>query len=92
MAKEEAEHTLYPNDFYHLLRESAHALENFGEHETALYAMEDANAKLRKIYTKDLAQSIADHKLELLEREKDFKAEKAQIKEKNQNLYPYLYF
>ena len=75
---------LYPNDFYHFLRESANALENFGETAYALSAMEKANSQIKAIYSQDLSREIAQHENRLIEQEKNLEIKYA---EKISNLY-----
>lgn len=76
--------SLYPMSYYHFLRESAHALANFGYTIEAISAMEEANIIIKGVYTSDLTETLATHEKNMLEARKDLEIKH---KEKVSRLY-----
>jgi len=75
---------LYPVDYYQFLRESAHALVNFGYSKEAILAMEKANRVNKKIYSTDLTNALVKQKISTLEDEKNLELKYTQ---KISNIY-----
>lgn len=69
---------LNPNDFYYLINESSRALAQHGYYDLAINYKDQAIRITRKIYSQDLANSLANYKTELAvkEKEKAIKIEK----------------
>lgn len=62
---------LYPNDYYHYLKETALALNNFGDPEKAFEVMSLSNKVIREIYTKDLSNSFIQNEKNKIEIKKN---------------------
>ena len=73
---------LNPNDFYKLLFEGSKALVNNNFLEEALEVKDQSIALTRKIYSQDLSQSLADFKVEQVEKSKQQEIENEQEKNK----------
>lgn len=73
---------LNQNDFYKLLFESSNALVNNDFLEEALEVKDQSIALTRKIYSQDLSKSLADFKIEQVEKTKQQEIENEQEKNK----------
>lgn len=73
---------LNQNDFYKLLFESSNALANNDFFEEALEVKDQSIALTRKIYSQDLSKSLADFKVEQVEKAKQQEIENEQEKNK----------
>ena len=73
---------LNSNDYYHLINYSSNALSKHGFKDFALKYKEEAVDVTRKIYSKELSESLANFKTEqaVLEKEKQIKFEKEKTK------------
>ena len=62
---------LYPNDYYHYLKETALALNNFGESKMAVNVMRTTVNVIKEIYTKDLSDSYIQNEKNKIEIKKN---------------------
>ncbi|WP_439128718.1 sensor histidine kinase [Polaribacter sp.] len=62
---------LNPNDFYHVINESSRALAKHGYTDLALNYKDEAIQITRKIYSKDLSNSLANYKTEQAVKKKE---------------------
>lgn len=67
---------LYPNDYYHYLKETALALNNFGDSKTAVNVMRTTNNVIKEIYTKDLSDSFIQNEKNKIEIKKNSEIKK----------------
>ncbi len=80
--KDQSKPVLNDNDYFFILWESSNALENFDEKDTALKLMRQCISITKKIYAKDLSESLASYKTRTIRAEKE--KEIQQQKEKTQ--------
>ncbi|WP_138433085.1 sensor histidine kinase [Winogradskyella algicola] len=78
------EQTLNPNDQYQLIREISQTLENHNYLKEAIYFKDQTVVQIKKIYSQDLASSLASYKVNQAEKEKNLSV--AHEKERT-NLY-----
>lgn len=62
---------LYPNDYFHYLKETALALNNFGDSKMAVNVMKITNKVIKEIYTKDLSDSFIQNEKNKIEIKKN---------------------
>jgi two-component sensor histidine kinase len=65
------EETLNPNDQYQLIREISQTLENHNYLKEAIDYKDQTIVQIKKIYTQDLANSLASYKVDQAEKEKN---------------------
>jgi two-component sensor histidine kinase len=65
------EQTLNPNDQYQLIREISQTLENHNYLKEAIYFKDQTVVQIKKIYSQDLANSLASYKVDQAEKEKN---------------------
>ncbi|PCI11276.1 MAG: hypothetical protein COB73_02230 [Flavobacteriaceae bacterium] len=74
------EETLNSHDLYQLLREASEALEKQGDLKEAIAVIKQSNVLIQKIYSQDLANSLAEVKTENLIKVKNEKLEIQRLK------------
>lgn len=62
---------LYPNDYYHYLKETALALNNFGDQKMSIEVLKITNNVIKEIYTKDLSDSYIQNEKNKIEIKKN---------------------
>lgn len=87
----ESKDVIPPIELYYLLLESARALIEFDEPEVAVAAMSSATSLNRSIYSKELANSLADRKTEKIRLESEAQLEANELKVANEKFQSKIY-
>ncbi len=62
---------VFPNDFYHILKNSALVLEKRGYYKEAMHINNESVKVIKKIYTKELSNTLSHNKIKSIEEKND---------------------